>query len=66
MDDDLEAIVPIPCELEGESCSSNVDEELALCEHEDTCQDIFPYDFDIALSFLTKTRKLWKKRSQTL
>ncbi len=39
----------IPCELGGESCSSNVDEGLALFEHEETCQDIFPYNFDIAL-----------------
>jgi uncharacterized C2H2 Zn-finger protein len=57
MDDDLEAIVSIPCELEGESCSSNVDEELALCEHEDTCQDIFPYNFDIALSFIDENEE---------
>ena len=28
MDDDLEAIVSIPWELEGESCSSNIVEEL--------------------------------------
>ncbi len=52
MDDDLEAIVLIPCELGGESCSSNVDEELALFKHEETCQDIFPYNFDFALSFI--------------
>ncbi len=55
MDDDLEAIVLIPCELGGESCSSNVDEELALFKHEETCQDIFPYNFDIALSFIDET-----------
>ena len=45
---DLEAIVSIPWDLEGESCSSNVDEELALLEHEETCEDIFPYNFQIA------------------
>ena len=52
MDDDLEAIVSIPWELEGESCSSNVDEELASFEHEETCEDIFSYNFEIALSFI--------------
>jgi hypothetical protein len=30
MDDDLEAIVSIPWELEGEICSRNIVEELAL------------------------------------
>ena len=30
MDDNLEAIVSIPWELEGEICSSNIVEELAL------------------------------------
>jgi hypothetical protein len=30
MDDDLEAFMSIPWELEGERCSSNIDEELAL------------------------------------
>ncbi len=52
MDDDLQAIVSIPCELGGESCLSNVDEELALFEHEETCQHIFPYTFGIALFFI--------------
>ena len=52
MADDLEAIVSIPWDLEGESCPSNVDEELALLEHEETCEDIFPYNFEIALSFI--------------
>ena len=52
MADDLEAIVSIPCDLEGESCSTNVDEELALLEHEETCEDVFPYNFEIALSFI--------------
>ena len=52
MADDLEAIVSIPWDLEGESCSTNVDEELALLEHEETCEDVFPYNFEIALSFI--------------
>ena len=52
MTDDLEAIVSIPWDLEGESCSTNVDEELALLEHEETCEDVFPYNFEIALSFI--------------
>ena len=52
MADDLEAIVSIPWDLEGESSSTNVDEELALLEHEQTCEDIFPYNFEIALSFI--------------
>ena len=52
MDDDLEAIVLIPCELGGENGSSNVDEELALFKHEETCQYIFPYNFDFPLSFI--------------
>jgi uncharacterized C2H2 Zn-finger protein len=52
MDDDLEPIVSIPWELEGESCSSNIVEELALFEHDETCEDIFPYNFKIALSFI--------------
>ena len=52
MVDDLEAIVSIPWDLEGKSCSTNVDEELALLEHEETCEDVFPYNFEIALSFI--------------
>ncbi len=52
MDDDLEATVSIPYELGGESCSRNVDEELVLFEHEETCQDIFPYNFDITFTCL--------------
>ena len=52
MADDLEAIVSIPWDLEGKSCSTNVDEELALLEHEETCEDVFPYNFEIALSFI--------------
>ena len=52
MADHLEAIVSIPWDLEGESCSTNVDEALALLEHKETCEDVFPYNFEIALSFI--------------
>lgn len=52
MDDDLDAIVSIPWEMEGESCTSNIDEGLAFFEPDETCEDIFPYNFEIALSFI--------------
>ena len=52
MADDIEAIISIFWDLEGESCSTNIDEELALLEHEETCEDVFPYNFEIALSFI--------------
>ena len=52
MADDLEAIVSILWNLEGENCSTNVDKELALLEHEETCEDVFRYNFEIALSFV--------------
>jgi uncharacterized C2H2 Zn-finger protein len=46
MDDDLEAIVSIPEEIEGE-CTSSLDrEECGFAEGE----DILPFNFDIALS----------------
>jgi hypothetical protein len=44
MDDDLEAIVSIPEEIEGECTSSLVREECGFAE------DILPFNFDIALS----------------
>ena len=46
MDDDLEAIVSIPEEIEGECISSLVREECGFAEGE----DILPFNFDIALS----------------
>jgi hypothetical protein len=46
MDDDLEAIVSIPEEIEGECTSSLVREECGFAEGE----DILPFNFDIALS----------------
>ena len=46
MDDDLEAIVSIPEEIEGECTSSFVGEECGFAEGE----DILPFNFDIALS----------------
>jgi hypothetical protein len=46
MDDDLEAIVSIPEETEGECTSSSVGEECGFAEGE----DILPFNFDIALS----------------
>ena len=46
MDDDLEAIVSIPEEIEGECTSSLVHEECGFAEG----QDILPFNFDIALS----------------
>ena len=56
MADDLEAIISIPWDLEGESCSTNVVEELALLEHEETCEDVFPCNFEIALSFIDENK----------
>ena len=51
MDDDLEAIVSIPEELEDEFSSSNVGEELALVQDDESCvADILPFNFDVALS----------------
>lgn len=52
MDDDLEAIVSIPEELEDEFSSSNVGEELALVQDDETCEDILPFNFDVALSVI--------------
>jgi hypothetical protein len=50
MDDDLETIVSIPEELEDEFSSSNVGEELALVQDDESCKDILPFNFDVALS----------------
>ena len=52
MDDDLEAIVSIPEELEDEFCSSNLGEESALVQDNESCEDIFPFNFDVALSVI--------------
>lgn len=50
MDDDLEAIVPIPEETEGEYITSFVGEECGFPGGEKTSEDILPFNFDIALS----------------
>jgi uncharacterized C2H2 Zn-finger protein len=52
MDDDLEAIVSIPEELEDEFSSSNVGQELALVQDDESCEDILPFNFDVALSVI--------------
>jgi hypothetical protein len=52
MDNDLGQIIPIPCELEGESCSSNIVEELALFWTWRNLRGYFPYNFEIALFFI--------------
>ena len=49
MDDDLEAIVSIPEETEGECCSSFVVEERGFVEDQGTSEHILPFNFDIAL-----------------
>jgi hypothetical protein len=55
MDDDLEAIhvVCIPEELEDEFSSSNVGEELALVQDDESCEDILPFNVNAALSVIT-------------
>ena len=52
MDDDLEAIVSTPEELEDEFSSSSVGQELALVQDDESCEDILPFNFDIALSVI--------------
>ena len=49
MDDDLEAIVSIPEEMEGECCSRFVAEERGFVEDQGTSEHILPFNFDIAL-----------------
>jgi hypothetical protein len=51
MDDDLEAIVSTPEEIEGECTSSFVGEECGFAEGE----DILPFNFDIALSVVERS-----------
>ena len=50
MDDDLEAIVSIPEETEGEYSPSFVGEEWGFAEGEEAGEDILPFNFGIALS----------------
>jgi hypothetical protein len=52
MDGDLEAIVSIPEELEDEFSSSNVGEELALVQNDESCEDILLFNVDVALSVI--------------
>ncbi len=52
MDDDLEAIVSIPEELDEFYSSSNVGEELALVQNDESCENILPFNFDVALSVI--------------
>ena len=52
MDDDLEAIVSIPEELEDEFSLSNFGEELALVQDDESCEDILPFNVDVALSVI--------------
>ncbi len=52
MDDDLEAIVSIPEELDEFYSSSNVGEELALVQDDESCENILPFNFDVALSVI--------------
>lgn len=49
MDDDLEAIISIPEETEGECSSSVVDEEWELAEGQETDEHTLPFNFDVAL-----------------
>ncbi len=52
MDDDLEAIVSIPEELDEFYNSSNVGEELALVQDDESYENILPFNFDVALSVI--------------
>ena len=53
MDDDSDAIVSIPEELEDEFySSSNVGEELALVQDDESCENILLFNFDVALSVI--------------
>lgn len=49
MDDDLEAIISIPEETEGECSPSVVDEEWELAEGQETDEHTVPFNFDVAL-----------------
>jgi hypothetical protein len=52
MDDDLEAIVYIPEELEDEFISSNVGEDAALVQDDESCEDILLFNVDVPLSVI--------------
>ena len=47
MDDDLEAIV-----WKAKVVRATLSRSWRYFEHEETCEDIFPYNFEIALSFI--------------
>ena len=66
MADDLEAIVSIPWDLEGKSCSTNVDEELALLNMKKPARMFSLIILKSRYLLSMKTKRLWKKRSQTL
>jgi hypothetical protein len=53
MDDDLEAIVSIPEELEDKCSSRNVGKELVLVQDDESCEYNLLFNFDVTLSVIT-------------